>query len=689
MRIAFLDPSNYHNPTIRFSGPSFGLAYISACLKQAFSQDIEAITLHLSAAEIYQQKPDMIGISAFTHAYSGAIDAAKWLKARMPDVPIIVGGPHISALPQNLQPSMDIGVVGEGEVPMTEIVRLFLKQELVPEQLQKIHGLVYWHNGQLQRAEHPEQRLNALDSLPLPDRQLMQAYWAEKQEHLAWEQTLCTSRGCPFTCNFCMYSKTANLVRYHSVERVLQDIEAILRDYPRQSHIRITDDLFVTKKSRLLELAQRIRSEGYHHRVTLGCMGKASFFDEEFCQILKDMNITSISFGFEHGSDKILHYLKDRKSSVAKNLKTLELCRKYGIHVGGYFIVGAPAETPEDLAKSYWFIRQNKAVMAVYGLAPLQAMPGTAVWQETQARGLVDEHYQDWGRFDFQALEQDHYLFLNQHYSYAWLQNVNRQSLVPLKESVSAHMILLPLYRYLLKIYYEQLVIPQIRRKFKPGSRLLHIHRGDLSLMLALEDDYQVVPMHWAQTEVPEGPFEGVVMSHTLEKWGMKAPQWSPLAALQCPLLLWVENGAAYPRLLALLSGKGWLWDGLEQYESRYFFSGATLRSHVPAGFQLVSQERCRLPQTTEVFQSVEAYLTQATTCLQKETFLHEVYNYPLLMHVLQVPGKEALLEHLKAVLPMAAFLPDADCYSYALELQPLPVSLAVGEAMVASTTGS
>lgn len=673
MRIGFFAPANYNDPTIRYSGPSLGISYIAAHLKQRFPE-IQEIFLELDAERLIQRQPDMVGISAFTYAYGQAKSGARQIRAALgPQVPILLGGPHISSLPENLDSSMDLGVIGEGELVMEELVSAWLQGDWQASRFRRVPGLVFWNErGQLERSSC-SQRIPELDALPLPDRAIMSAWWPESNEEIRWMPTLLTSRGCPFTCGFCMYSKTANLVRYHSVDRVIADIEDILIRFPTLSHIRITDDLFVTRKARLKEIADRIRAEKLHTRVTFGCMAKASFFDEEFARILKSMNIAVMSFGFESGSDPVLHYLKDKKSSVAKNQQALDICRKYGIHIGGYFIIGAPPETRSDLARTWWFIERNTPIMPIAGIFPLTATPGTAVWAETEARGLIGPDFEDWDRLNYNALEKGQYLHLNPHYSAEELNQIHQLKFAGIKRRSSFHLIAQSLFRTLQMFYYQQRVYPALRGMIASDQRILEIHRGDLALQHLLEQDYQLDSRFWTEVPTDLSGYDIILLSHTLEKLGFQSETWRRICATGKPVILIVENFATWTQLYSLLKGREISGYNLEQTLGWYRYSRKTLEKGLKqSGYQVSALVRHNLPDVqSELIQSLIAPF--AGIQFPPES---DFMSYPLLLHIFKGFSDPETLNQLKALLPSQPMIQDAETFSFTLAARKTEYSL-------------
>lgn len=413
MRITFLILKDYRHAHNQVSGP-IGLAYLSAAAKARFPD--AHVQIEVDADQVIASKPDLIGISAYTETYSQSIEAARYLKRHLPEVPLWLGGPHINALPGTLDRDFQLGVVGEGEETFVDLLELFRQDQLQPEQLSQVPGIVYWEEGQ-RKITPPRDPVQDLDRLVMPDRSIMTAYWPPLQRRIQWPQPIYTSRGCPFKCVFCIFSMETQKVRYHSVERVVLEIEDILRHYPDQEHITIHDDLFALSKKRLRELVQGIRAAGLHKKVSFICMAKASVFSDEMASLMRDMNVSIVTFGLESGVERTLHYLKGPRNKVEENVRAIDICARHGIRMGGYFIIGTPHETYAELQQAYWFIRGNFPPLSMAGIYRLTPFPGTKFWQESIERGLVSNDLEDWRPFNYLDQDKRDYLFYNEHYS--------------------------------------------------------------------------------------------------------------------------------------------------------------------------------------------------------------------------------------------------------------------------------
>ena len=413
MRITFLTLKDFRHQHSLASGP-IGLAYLAGAAKARFPD--AHFQIEVDPDQVIASRPDIIGVSAYTEAYSQSIEATRFIRKALPGVPIWLGGPHINALPGTLARDFDIGVVGEGEETFVELLGLYRQGQLDPDHLQHVNGLVYWDGGE-RKITAEREPIQELDRIVLPDRSIMKTWWPPTQSVIQWPQPIYTSRGCPFKCVFCIFSVDTQKVRYHSVERVVAEIEDILRHHPEQQHITIHDDLFALSKKRLAELTAGIRAAGLHKKVSFICMAKASIFDDDMARLMRDMNVSIVTFGLESGVDRILKYLKGRHNKVEENVRAVDVCAKHGIRMGGYFIIGTPHETYEELQQAYWFIRQNFPPMTMAGIYRLTPFPGTKFWREAAEMGLVSDDMEDWRPFNYLDQDKRDFLFFNKHYS--------------------------------------------------------------------------------------------------------------------------------------------------------------------------------------------------------------------------------------------------------------------------------
>jgi len=376
------------------SDSPLGIAYITSYLRKYDGFDkVVIVDRENEIRKIKKEKPDIIGFSVLSKDFNDANNLAKEIKEKF-DIPLIIGGHHISDMPFHLPKSnFDIGVIGEGEQTMLELMQLYEKSGEFPKQeLKKINGLVFSDNGNLKMTER-RKPIIPLDAIPYPARDLikMKKYYLLPRVsffpgELVVSTGMFTSRGCPFSCAFC--SSARSRVRFHSPEYVVGEISLLIEKY-KVDHIVLWDDLFIINKERLRKIAELIKKEGINEKVQILANGRADLIDEETCKFLKDMNVTRVSIGLESGSEKILNYLKKGTVTVEQNRRAIKLLKKYGIQTHGFFIIGSPMETEEDLKQTLVLAKnENMDTFSTFQLTPL---PNTDVWDYAKEKGIVSD----------------------------------------------------------------------------------------------------------------------------------------------------------------------------------------------------------------------------------------------------------------------------------------------------------
>jgi anaerobic magnesium-protoporphyrin IX monomethyl ester cyclase len=212
--------------------PAHGLAYIAAyLLNQGYEVEIiDAKSLSLKTAQVVaiarEKKPDIVGISAMTPDIIWAGKIADGIKADEPDIPIIIGGPHVTALPERTLrefPSFDIAVIGEGEITITELLNVIQYFDISMD-IYNVKGVAFRRDGQVVVTE-PRNPIDNLDSLPFPAWHL----FPPRSDYPVF-----STRGCPFRCKFCM-RVIGNNTRKRSPENVIAEIERNINKYHSES----------------------------------------------------------------------------------------------------------------------------------------------------------------------------------------------------------------------------------------------------------------------------------------------------------------------------------------------------------------------------------------------------------------------------------------------------------------------
>ena len=392
--------------------PPMGLVYIATYLREHFGFENTKI-IDINAENVWngikRYKPDVIGISSMTITYSKAMELAKRIKQEL-DVPCLIGGAHISTLPSSLSDDFDFGIVGEGEQTMLELIQLYEKYgEFQKEKLKEIKGLAYHNNGKVNLTEKRDLIL-PLDKIPIPDmRFLNPLYFSDKRifftDRIGRAANVLTARGCPYRCVFCSTSVLWQKVRYHSVEHICGEVNELIDKY-KVNAIQIWDDIFTINKKRLRDIAEAFKKEGINEKVEFSCQPRVNLIDDEMCEILKEIGIVSVGFGFESGSDKILNYLKAGSATVEQAKSAVKICKKHGLKVFGSFMFGSPGETLDDIRQTLDlidFIGDN-GVDLIWAFISTP-FPATEFWAVAKSRGKVNDDNMDWDILSHSSVE--------------------------------------------------------------------------------------------------------------------------------------------------------------------------------------------------------------------------------------------------------------------------------------------
>jgi anaerobic magnesium-protoporphyrin IX monomethyl ester cyclase len=400
---AELDRSKSDNGRVKVMAfPPLGIQTLAPVLRQKGHQVRMFDTCHPQmkidhiAQAVAQEQPDVIALSFLsTTTYPAVKSAAHRLKAAAGRIPIIVGGAFATLNADRIVgdcPDIDCVGVGEGE-------------DLLPDYLDHlgdpgaVAGLV-WRRGEETVLNGPRPLLRDLDRFPYPDRTSLPIDYIESlpldvPAVLSLDKfcTVQTSRGCPYSCIYCdIPALGQGRWRSRSPEHVLGELQE-LNDLGYRS-IYLTDDHFLINRKRIDEICRGIirRKLEFHW----GCEGRVDSVGLEQLPLLRQAGCDFLAFGVEAGSQKVLDRL-NKKQTPAQVERAVREAKRQGIaRVHGFFVVGSPDETAEDLAESFRFAARLE--LDTFGFNRLCVYRGTPLWQEYVARGIIDDE-RDWHKW--------------------------------------------------------------------------------------------------------------------------------------------------------------------------------------------------------------------------------------------------------------------------------------------------
>ncbi len=350
---------------------------------------------HIARA-VEKERPDVIALSFLsTTTYPAAKRMAGLLKSTAPDTPIILGGIFASMNAAHILKDCchaDCIGVGEGE-------------GLLPEYLDNLDnpgtvaGLVWRNKGKIVQ-NAPRSIIRDLDQFPYPDRDSLPIDYIESlpldvPAVLSLDKfcTIQTSRGCPYGCIYCdIPSLSDGKWRCRSSKHVLGEMQQL--DDSGYRSIYLTDDHFLLKRKRIKEICNGIIDRRLEFR--WGCEGRVDSIAVDQLPVMSRANCTFLAYGVEAGTQKVLDRLKKNQTLEQIEYAVSE-AKRHGIErAHGFFLVGSPGETEEDIMKSFRFAARLK--LDTFGFNRLCVYRGTPLWQEYIDRGIIDDE-RDWHKW--------------------------------------------------------------------------------------------------------------------------------------------------------------------------------------------------------------------------------------------------------------------------------------------------
>ncbi len=359
--------------------PNLALLYLAGFLEK---QKLEAeLIIEDKFERLVKKKPDVLGISSVTENFQHAIELAKRAKALWNPL-IIIGGVHVTSLPHVLPEVFDIAVIGEGEETFFDLLSTYQKkQKLGTDWLSQIKGVSY-HDGGKVHFTGFRKGISSLDEIPVPDR---------NRFGLKYPYTyMMTSRGCPYTCSFCVIPHISEGYRMHSADYVVDEIKSIREIKPNPRRIRIFDDLYIVNKKRTLEIAEKVHAEGLNQEFDFVCWARANLLDKEMIAALIKMNMKYVEFGAESGSSQVFSKIKPG-CAMDENQRAIDMLYDNGLYPSCSIIMGHPLETEQDLMATYEFIEKNSNKLLGVEFNTAIPWPGTDLWDYAKERGWVHD----------------------------------------------------------------------------------------------------------------------------------------------------------------------------------------------------------------------------------------------------------------------------------------------------------
>lgn len=329
--------------------------------------------------ELLAIKPDVIGISQWTHNRHIALEFAQICRTLFPNSMIVMGGGHATFCYDDILAEgspVDIVVLGEGEVTLLELIRHLQSKTA----WQNTPGLAFRHNNTIV-VSPPQNKLDSLDRLPIPARYLGASIGLDIELQ---SEFIVTTRGCPSTCYFCSSPDFwGRIVRFRSPGAIIEEILYIRNTYGL-IYFSIRDDTFTADRKRVLEFCAQLQEQSIN--ILWNCQSRVTAIDKDLLIEMKRAGCECIQLGVESGSPRILKQL-GKNITPDQIVQACMLIREIGINLSIYLISDIPGETADDIRQTRDLIRSIHPNDGY--VSPLAYYPGTKLYKDAVVAGII------------------------------------------------------------------------------------------------------------------------------------------------------------------------------------------------------------------------------------------------------------------------------------------------------------
>jgi radical SAM superfamily enzyme YgiQ (UPF0313 family) len=424
--------------TFRFSSlsitPPLGLAYVAGALEAAGQtvHVVDAVTeapkkhtryfrgylVGLGFDELAERIPDdtkIVGITAlFTHEWPAIIQLIEAIKRRLPEVPIVLGGEHVTSMPELclLTSEADYLVLGEGEETMVELVDALDRGTPLAEML----GIGYRQDGDVAgggdgaaahvagggngAAAHvvvnPRRtRTMGIDDIAWPAWHLidLDTYHEHRWMGGMWSHNksvpILATRGCPYQCTYC---SAPNMWTPRWIPRDPKQVVDEIQHYYDEHGARnfpFQDLTAIIQRQWIIDFCQELLARGLDLTWQMPTGTRSEAIDEEVAQLLKQTGMISMAYAPESGSETTRQLIK-KKMKSDRMYESMRAAVKAELNVMVFMVIGFPHDTEEHLAENYGFLDTiaeigiNDAAVGFY-----MALPGTQIFESLYDGGEI------------------------------------------------------------------------------------------------------------------------------------------------------------------------------------------------------------------------------------------------------------------------------------------------------------
>jgi radical SAM superfamily enzyme YgiQ (UPF0313 family) len=350
--------------------------------------------------KVKEYSPGIVGFTVMTYNFNAAEHLARQIKKLNPNIKIVFGGAHPTAMPEIVSNwDIDYVVIGEGEKTFRELVRTISNKG----DLDNVDGIAYWDHDIMSMPLHtltsgirikpPRGRITNLDSVPWPIRkkEILEEckIFGFNNPPLSKQKMVSQvlfSRGCPYDCIFCCSPRMwGNKVVSRSPKDVVGEIKFLESEFGT-NYVYFADLLFNCSKKKVIELCKEMIKRKISSKWF--CLCSVKNMDKDIADAMSEAGCTRIGFGVDAVTNDVLKTIKPRqKSTFTLAEKALSLCDSVGIINRAFIIIGYPWQSMRALENTGKKLHRLPIDDLRIGL--LTPLPGSPIYDEFKKNNMI------------------------------------------------------------------------------------------------------------------------------------------------------------------------------------------------------------------------------------------------------------------------------------------------------------
>ncbi|MBC8414036.1 MAG: radical SAM protein [Nitrospira sp.] len=403
MKVLLINPLTIEDSMVNIT-PNLGLGYLATALRDNdYEVEIwDGVKLGMTRQKLIERLNradyDVAGFQVYTRSVRNCEEVLQMVKSIKPDTITLAGGPHPSGDPEGTMKHLlvDYAFRGEAEIGLVQLLDKISGRADMP--YEEINNLI-WKDNDGKVTSNPLKPIEDLNVVAMPSWDLIDPREYPYAPIGAFSKknpltSISTTRGCPYSCTFCANRTImGRKVRARNAEIVLQEME-LLHDKYGIREFQIIDDNFTSRKALSLGVCEGILAKGWDIALSFPNGVRLSTLDEEILSLLEKAGCYSLGLGIESGSLNTLKNMKKAQSLDEIREKVELIHRVTKIRTTGFFIIGYPTETKEDIMQTIKFSQELPIDRAQFTIC--LPVPGSEMTEQMIKSGkLADIDFSD------------------------------------------------------------------------------------------------------------------------------------------------------------------------------------------------------------------------------------------------------------------------------------------------------